>query len=308
MPMDRAAVKQSLIAGILSFPATPFTTDGAIDRQVLAHIVERAVANKAAAVFPACGAGEFFSLTADEHEAVVRVTAEVSAGRLPVLAGVGYGTKTAIEFARRAEAAGADGVLVFPPYLVQPSQEGLLNHLDELCAATSLAVVMYNRDNGVLSPANIARLAERRANLVGFKDGWGSIEASMSIVAMLGDRLAYIGGMPTAEIFAPAYKAIGYGSYSSAIFNFIPGFASRFYRAVSEEDSAFVRRAMAEFFVPYSAIRNRQNGYAVSIIKAGLKLVGHDAGSVRAPITDLTPPEMDELRPLIEIARNLESA
>lgn len=308
MPMNPDAVKQALSSGILSFPATPFTAAGELDRAVFAEIIERAIAHKAAALFPACGAGEFFSLSFEEYETVLRLTVEIAAGRLPVLPGIGYGTSMAIELVRIAEAAGADGLLIFPPYLAKPSQEGLFAHLDRICASTSLAAVIYNRDNGVLTPAGIAALAERRANMIGFKDGWGSIEAAVSVTALLGDRLAYIGGMPTAEVFAPAYKAAGYSTYSSAIFNFIPEFAQRFYRAVGDNDTAFIDRAIREFFVPYTAIRNRQSGYAVSIIKAGLKLTGHDAGSVRAPITDLTAAELEELRPLIAVAKALEAA
>jgi 5-dehydro-4-deoxyglucarate dehydratase len=87
--------------------------------------------------------------------------------------------------------------------------------------------------------------------------------------------------------------------YSSAVFNFIPKTAMEFYRAVAADDHATQARLLDEFFLPYLAIRNRRAGYAVSIVKAGAKQVGHDAGPVRAPLTDLTDEEIAQLDALI---------
>jgi 5-dehydro-4-deoxyglucarate dehydratase len=88
--------------------------------------------------------------------------------------------------------------------------------------------------------------------------------------------------------------------YSSAVFNFIPKTAMDFYHAVANDDLAPQHQLLREFFMPYLKIRNRTKGYAVSIVKAGAKLVGHDAGPVRAPLSDLKPSEMEELAALIK--------
>jgi len=88
--------------------------------------------------------------------------------------------------------------------------------------------------------------------------------------------------------------------YSSAVFNFIPKTAMDFYRAVAADDHATIGRLIDDFFLPYLDIRNRKHGYAVSIVKAGAKLVGHDAGPVRAPLTDLTEEEVAQLDALIK--------
>jgi 5-dehydro-4-deoxyglucarate dehydratase len=143
-------------------------------------------------------------------------------------------------------------------------------------------------------------LAERCPNLIGFKDGVGDIETMSSIYMKMGDRFSYLGGLPTAEVYAAAYKALGTPVYSSAVFNFIPKTAMEFYHAVANDDMATQHRLLKQFFMPYLAIRNRTQGYAVSIVKAGAKLVGHDAGPVRAPLTDLKPAEMEELNALIK--------
>jgi 5-dehydro-4-deoxyglucarate dehydratase len=121
-----------------------------------------------------------------------------------------------------------------------------------------------------------------------------------SIYMKMGDRFAYLGGLPTAEVYAAAYKALGTPVYSSAVFNFIPKTAMDFYHAVANDDMATQHRLLKDFFMPYLAIRNRTQGYAVSIVKAGAKLVGHDAGPVRSPLTDLKPAEMQELDALIK--------
>ncbi|MEG0047277.1 MAG: dihydrodipicolinate synthase family protein, partial [Comamonas sp.] len=157
-----------------------------------------------------------------------------------------------------------------------------------------------NRDRSKFTPESLAILADRCPNLVGFKDGVGNIETMSSIFMKMGDRFSYLGGLPTAEVYAAAYKALGTPVYSSAVFNFIPKTAMQFYEAVRTDDQATQHKLLKEFFMPYLNIRNRTEGYGVSIIKAGAKLVGHDAGPVRAPLSELKPQEMEELKALID--------
>ena len=150
------------------------------------------------------------------------------------------------------------------------------------------------------TPATLARLADRCPNLVGFKDGVGDIEAMVAVYQKMGDRFSYLGGLPTAEVYAAAYKAMGTPVYSSAVFNFIPKTAMKFYEAVRDDDMATQHRLLKDFFMPYLEIRNRMAGYAVSIVKAGAKIVGHDAGPVRPPLTDLKADEVAQLAALID--------
>ena len=119
------------------------------------------------------------------------------------------------------------------------------------------------------------------------------------IYARMGDRLTYIGGLPTAETFALPYLEMGVTTYSSAIFNFLPNFAQQFYAAVRRRDHNHVYSALSEFVLPYIAIRNRRKGYAVSIVKAGMKAIHRPAGPVRSPLVDLTEAELAELTKLI---------
>ncbi|HLJ78725.1 MAG TPA: 5-dehydro-4-deoxyglucarate dehydratase [Acidobacteriaceae bacterium] len=290
---------QKVGSGLLSFPVTHF--DERFDfveapyRRHIAWLLE----HKPAALFAAGGTGEFFSLTLDEFSRVVAAAVAEAAGKVPVIAGCGYGTRTAIQFAQAAEKAGADGLLLLPPYLVNAEAAGLIEHVKAVCAATELGVIFYNRDNAILNESSMEQLCSACPNLVGFKDGFGDIELMTRIVARMGDRLVYVGGLPTAETFALPYLQMGVTTYSSAIFNFVPQFAQQFYTAVRAQQHQTITRMLREFVLPYIAIRSRRKGYAVSIVKAGMRAAGRDAGPIRPPLTDLTEGEFSELKSLI---------
>jgi 5-dehydro-4-deoxyglucarate dehydratase len=299
MTLSPASLREKLGTGLLSFPVTHATEDLAFAEDAYrAHVAWQA-AHPAAGLFAAGGTGEFFALTPDEVGRVVRA-AVAEAGDTPVLAPAGYGTAQAVAMARDAETAGASGLLLFPPYLTEVPQEGLFAHVRAVCAATSLGVVVYHRANARFSFDVIARLADACPNLVGFKDGVGNIDLMTKIHARLGDRLLSIGGLPTAETYALPYLEMGVTTYSSAIYNFAPSWALDFHTAVRARDTTTVYRKLDEFVLPYIEIRDRRAGYAVSIVKAGLRAVGRDAGPVRPPLVDLTDSEFGDLKALVE--------
>ena len=299
MTLSPETLRDTLGAGLLSFPVTHATADLAFDEDAYREHVTWQSSFAAAGLFAAGGTGEFFSLTPGEVARVVRA-AVASAGDTPVLAPTGYGTAQAVAMARDAEAAGASGLLLLPPYLTEAPQEGLFEHVKAVCAATSLGVIVYHRANGKLTYDTTARLAGACPNLIGFKDGVGNVDLMTKVHARLGDRLLSIGGLPTAETYALPYLEMGVTTYSSAIYNFAPNWALEFYAAVRARDAATVYRKLDEFVLPYIEIRDRRAGYAVSIVKAGLRAVGRDAGPVRPPLADLTASEFDGLKTLVE--------
>ncbi|TDD81270.1 5-dehydro-4-deoxyglucarate dehydratase [Actinomadura darangshiensis] len=296
-------IARRLGSGLLSFPVTHFRDDLSFDEDAYRENIARLGGYGVAGLFAAGGTGEFFSLTPGEVGRVVRAAVAEAPYGVPVIAPAGYGTASAVEMAEDAEAAGADGVLLFPPYLTQAPQEGLVAHVRAVCEATRLGVTIYSRANAVYEDATVAELAEACPNLTGFKDGVGDLELMTRIRSRLGNRLVYIGGLPTAETFALPYLEMGVTTYSSAIFNFVPEFALAFYDAVRARDRDGVQRRLAEFVLPYCDIRNRRKGYAVSIIKAGMRITGRPAGPVRPPLTDLTEAETAELTELVERVR-----
>jgi 5-dehydro-4-deoxyglucarate dehydratase len=285
--------------GLLSFPVTPFNADHSFDEATYRSNIDWLCGYDVAGLFAAGGTGEFFSLTPSEVQQVVAVAVDETKGRIPVLAGTGYGTAIARDIAIAVEKAGADGLLLLPPYLMHSEQDGLAAHVEAVCAATSLGVIVYNRDNAILQPDMLAGLCERCPNLVGYKDGIGDIELMTRVHAKLGDRLIYVGGLPTAETFALPYLDMGVTTYSSAVFNFVPEFATNFYAAVRRRDHQVIHAGLRDFILPLIAVRNRKKGYAVSIIKAGMKVIGRDSGPVRPPLTDLTEQELSEVAALV---------
>jgi 5-dehydro-4-deoxyglucarate dehydratase len=293
-------LKQILSSGLLSFPITDFDAQGDFVASTYANRLEWLAPYGATALFVAGGTGEFFSLTPEDYTQVVKVAVETCRGKVPILAGAGGPTRTAIKYAQEAERLGAHGILLMPHYLTEASQDGLVEHVAAVCASVKFGVVIYNRNVCKLNAESLLQLADRCPNLIGFKDGVGEIETMVSIRRKLGDRFTYLGGLPTAEVYAEAYKALGVPVYSSAVFNFIPKTAIEFYEAVRTDDHVTTGRLIDDFFLPYLAIRNKKAGYAVSIVKAGATLVGHTAGPVRTPLVDLSAQECEQLDVLIK--------
>jgi 5-dehydro-4-deoxyglucarate dehydratase len=292
-------LKKALSTGLLSFPLTDFDRELRFEPEGYARRLEWLMPYGATVLFAAGGTGEFFSLEPQEYSAVIKTAAETCKGRVPIIGGAGGGTTLAIRYAQEAERNGAQGVLLLPHYLTEAKQEGLVAHVEAVCKSVKIGVIVYNRGATRLTADSLARLAERCPNLVGFKDGLGDIERIVTIRQKLGDRFVYIGGMPTHEVYANAYKALGVPTYSSAVFNFVPRTAVEFYNAYASGDSATTGRLLDEFFLPYLAIRNKGEGYAVSIVKAGAAIVGKSAGPVRPPLSDLKAGEVEELAALI---------
>jgi 5-dehydro-4-deoxyglucarate dehydratase len=297
--MNPQELKKIVSDGLLSFPVTDFDQQGNFNAKGYAERLEWLAPYGASALFAAGGTGEFFSIDGHEYPEIIKTAVQTCKGKVPIIAGAGGSTRFAIECAQEAERQGAHGILLLPHYLMEAGQEGLIAHVEQVCKSVKFGVIVYNRNVTKLTPESLALLAERCPNLIGFKDGVGNIEIMSSIYMKMGDRLSYLGGLPTAEVYAAAYKALGTPVYSSAVFNFIPKTAMDFYRAVKNDDLKTQHHLLREFFMPYLRIRNRDPGYAVSIIKAGAKIVGHDAGPVRAPLTDLKPAEYEELAALI---------
>ena len=296
--MTPDALKSRIGSGLLSFPVTAFDAENRFAPKPYGEHIEWLAQYPAAGLFAAGGTGEFFSLRPAEVVAAVKA-AKAAAGDMPILSGCGYGTAMAVDLAREVEAAGADGILLLPHYLTEATQEGIAAHVRAVCAATKVGVIVYNRANSRLQADTLARLAEECPNLVGFKDGTGDIATVRRVVATLGDRLAYVGGMPTHEFYAEAYNAMGVTTYSSAVFNFVPALALAFFDAMRADDRATMAGLLEDFFYPFKDLRDRRPGYAVSAIKAGVRLRGFAAGAVRSPLTDLTEEEEAMLAALV---------
>ena len=296
--MSPEKLKIALGSGLLSFPVTAFDAERKFNEEPYRRHVEWLAGFEATTLFAAGGTGEFFSLSPAEIPKIVAAAKEV-AGKVAIVSGCGYGTTIAVEIAKSVEKIGGDGILLLPHYLIDAPQEGLYEHVRAVCQSIGIGVMVYNRDNAILHADTLARLCDTCPNLVGFKDGSGDIGLIRQITATIGDRLTYLGGMPTAELFAEAYLGAGFTTYSSAVFNFVPDLAVQFYKALRAGDRKTCEKILRDFFYPFMKIRNRREGYAVSAIKAGVRLQGFNAGPVRPPLADLTREEEGILDKLI---------
>jgi len=294
--------------GILFFPVTPFDAAGRVDTDLLATHIATGLSHHPGGIFPACGTGEFHALTSAEATTVVRTAVATVAGAVPVVAGTGGPLGHALEVARGAADAGADALLVLPPYLVGGPQAGLVAYVEAVAAASPLPVVVYHRGNAQFTPASIQRLLDN-PKVVGFKDGVGDIGAAQLIVRAVAesgrDDVALFNGLLTAELTQAAYRGIGMPLYSSAAFAMIPEVANAHYRAYIDGDEARRLELLDGFYAPLVALRDETPGFGVSLIKAGLRLGGLPVGSVRAPLVDPTPAQEARLAEILDAGRAL---
>ncbi|GGT28180.1 5-dehydro-4-deoxyglucarate dehydratase [Streptomyces atratus] len=303
------AARLTRVAGPLFFPVTAYGPDGAIDIDAFRAHVRTGVDAGAAAVFACCGTGEFHALTPEEFRLVVAAAVEETAGEVPVVAGAGYGTALAIQYAKLAEDAGADGLLAMPPYLVLADQAGLLSHYTALAAATGLETIVYQRDNAVFTPETVVALAQA-PGIIGLKDGYGDLDLMQRIVSAVrtelpGQDFLYFNGLPTAELTGLAYRGIGVTLYSSAVFAFAPDIALAFYRALDSGDDDLAGALLDHFYRPLVELRAKGRGYAVSLVKAAVRLGGLDVGEVRTPLTEPPAAHIEELTEIIARGRAL---
>ncbi|MEV8271682.1 5-dehydro-4-deoxyglucarate dehydratase [Microbacterium sp. NPDC077184] len=294
--------------GILFFPVTPFDVADRVDEDVLAAHVAAGLDHAPGAVFPACGTGELHALAEGEAARVVQVATSTVAGRVPVIAGTGGPLAHAIRLARAAADAGADALLVLPPYLVGGPQAGLVAYVEAVAGATDLPVIVYHRGTAQFSVDSIRTLA-RNPKVIGFKDGVGDIGLAQQIVRAVRAEgradVAFFNGLLTAELTQAAYRGIGIPLYSSAAFAMIPEVADAYYRAYVDGDEDRRLALLDGFYAPLVALRDETPGFGVSLVKAGLRLGGLPVGSVRAPLVDPSPAQEAHLADILAAGRAL---
>jgi 5-dehydro-4-deoxyglucarate dehydratase len=308
MALPLAQFKASLEDGLLSFPITDLDKNGQFNADTYAGRLDWFVSQNVSSIFVAGGTGEFFSLSEREYRKIVAVTASTVQEKVPMISSVGRSIPEAIAFAKIAEEAGMNALLLMPPYLTECPPDGIYQYARTIMDNTSLPVIYYNRGNGVLSSDYVQKLADTCENFIGLKDGTGNMQELNDTIKSVGNRLSYIGGVPTAEIIAEAYLSIGVNTYSSAVFNFVPELANLFYESLRAGNKAIVATLLQQFYIPFVRLRNRKQGYAVSLIKAGATLIGRPAGDVRPPLTMPTPEEIQQLETIIRQSAYLVTA
>ena len=258
-------LRTKLKEGVIAFPITPFNEDLSLNLDGLRHNLTTLCEHPLCAIVAAGGTGEVYSLTPTEYDAVVRLTVEVVDGKAPVIAGVGFNQPLAVQMAKQAAAAGADGILALPPYYPNADDEGMLAYYKAIGAATDLGLLIYSRDWANFSPAMVDKLASNIPTLCAWKDGQADIRRYQMIINRLGDRLHWIGGAGDDSL--PGYYSIGIRTYTSSIATVVPKLSLALHEAGCKENCAELMTLMHEFVIPLYALRARRKGYEVSAMK-----------------------------------------
>ena len=285
------------LSGVIAFPITPFKSDLSLDLPGLHQNLTKLIEHPISAIVAAGGTGELYSLTPSEYARVIELAVHAIEGRIPVIAGVGFGQRLGVEMAQAAEKAGADGILTFPPYYPQADDEGLIEYYRSIAASTRLGMLIYSRDWLAFSPAMVERLASSIPSLVAWKDGQGDIRRLQAIMNRVGERLHWIGG--AGDDMVAAYYSTGIRTFTSSIATVAPKLSLRLHELGANGEGDSLAELLDRCVIPLYAVRSRRKGYEVSTMKAMMDMVGMNGGPVRPPLVNVTPEEQDELRVIL---------
>lgn len=287
----------SRFRGVFGFPVTPFKKDLSLDLDALSRNVDEMAAYPFCAMVAAGGTGELYSLSIDEIEAVIETTVKAVNGRMPVVAGTGFNAPMGQEIARRAEKAGAQCILVLPPYYTFAPADGLFQYYEAIGAATGLPLMVYSRDWAVFTPEMVGNLCDRVPTLAAWKDGQGDIRKYQRIMSVNGDRLAWLGGL--GDDLVSGYFGIGVQAYTSSISNIAPQLSLALAEAGLKRDFPKLNELVARYVHPLYALRERARGYEVAVMKEAMEIIGLPAGPVRPPLMNCRPEDAAELKKLM---------
>jgi 4-hydroxy-tetrahydrodipicolinate synthase len=228
-----------MFSGSIPALVTPFR-EGAFAEKDYRELVEWQIAEGSAALVPCGTTGEAATMPADEHFHVVRVCAEQARGRVPVIAGAGSNdTQVAIANVRASKEAGADAVLMVPPYYNRPSQEGIFRHFEAVQAACALPIVLYNvpgRTVTDIQPATMARIVKAfPGKFVGVKDATGNLARVTEQRAGCGADFVQLSGNDETAL---AFNAMGGTGCISVTANVAPRLCADFQAAWAKGDTA----------------------------------------------------------------------
>lgn len=290
---------QRAFATVVAIPVTPYASDGSVDFDTYARLLERMIDSGITAVTPNGNTSEFYSLTADEQRREVEVTCDAIRGQALVLAGVGYDAMTAAEMARFAASRGAHAVMVHQPVHPFKSDAGwVAYHKAVADAVPSLAVVPYLRDATVSAQA-LSQLADQCPNFVAIKYSVSDPVKFATTVQVVGqDRLAWVCGV--AESWAPFFWPAGACGFTSGLVNLTTDFSLGMLVTLEAGDYTQAMH-MWNMVRPFEELRARHhNGNNVSVVKEAMGQLGLCSAAVRPPISELSDKEKGEVSQILE--------
>ncbi len=275
---------------------TPFKK-GKIDEKAYGGLIEFQIRNGTHGITPCGTTGESATLTYEEHCRMIDLTVNLVGGRVPVLAASGSNsTEEAISLTRHAKRAGASGALLISPYYNKPTQEGLYQHYKAIAQAVNLPLVLYNipgRTSVNLLPTTVARLMDF-PNIVGIKEGTGSLQQISDLIRYCGDRLVILSGD---DFTAFPTMAVGGKGVISVTANIVPSEMAQMMTAAEKGDYVTARKWHEKVYPLHEALFWETSPVPV---KTALNLMGKCESDVRLPLCALSDPNRNRLQKLLK--------
>lgn len=280
------------LCGVFTALVTPFR-DGAVDVPALERLIAAQLTAGVAGLVPVGTTGEAATLSEEEAEEVIRVTVKAAAGRAFVMAGAGSNaTRLAIAKAKRAQALGADGILLVTPYYNKPSQDGLFDHFAAIAEAVDLPIMLYSvpgRTGVEIAPGTAARLAQAHPHIVGIKEAGGKAERITELRQALGADFVIHSGDDGLTL---PFLAVGADGVTSVASNLLPAQVVALCRAWAEGRPGEARRIHEALFDLVGHLFIESNPVPVKTALARSGLIGPE---LRAPLAPLRPENLKAL-------------
>lgn len=275
---------------------TPFRK-GVFDERAFGDLIEWQIAQGTDGIVPCGTTGESATLSHEEHNRVIELTVEVVNRRVPVIAGTGSNsTDEAISLTKHAKEAGADGALLITPYYNKPTQEGLYRHYKAIAEAVDIPIVLYNipgRTGVNMLPPTIARLAAIK-NIVGVKEGSGSVQQASEIVQICGDRLTVLSGDDALTL---PMMAVGAKGVITVTANLLPADMANLVKFFAAGQVAEARRIHFKLSPLFSALFFETNPIPV---KEALGMMGKIDPELRLPLCPMGQENRDKLKQVMK--------
>lgn len=273
---------------------TPFNEKNEVNYEKLGELIEFQISNGTDSIIICGTTGEASTLTHEEHLECISYTAKKVNKRVPVIAGTGSNcTQTAIYLSKEAEEHGADGLLVVTPYYNKATQKGLIAHYTAIANSVSLPIIMYNvpgRTGCNILPQTVATLFMNVDNIVGIKEASGNIAQVAEIMSLTQGKIDLYSGCD--EMIVPALSLGGSGVIS-VLSNIAPKETHDIVAKYLEGDTNTSRDLQLKYLPLINALFCEVNPIPV---KGALNLMGYEVGSLRMPLSDMDPVNVERLR------------
>lgn len=286
--------------GVYSALVTPMTADEEVDLETLSEFANYLIQDgRVQGLIPLGSTGEYYALSGQEREAVVKTTLEAAAGRVPVLVGTNGGsTRQIVEYSMQAEALGAAGLLLAAPYYSLPTADELHGHFKVVNDAVGIPIMLYNypgRTGVDMKPDLIERLAELK-NIQYVKESTGDATRVSEIIRRCGERIAVFCGCDTLALESFMMGAVG---WVGGVVNALPKAHVELFKLAVEEKDIFAARALYYDLLPVLALMEGGGQYT-QFVKAACALTGHAVGPPRKPLSAAGDEDVARLKELVE--------